>query len=207
MTIVPATRRRFLLPGASLAAVLFLTAGCGMGFSLPGTGKAQATSKHPRLVALAHVSKRSPHHLKKGHTSQHAVQKKTYSAQHRYAVKLLPILDVSTHVFDQAVSAAATSASDSSLESVCNQYGDQITILASQFDGVPHPWPWYTAAGYMHHNWIGIYHYMLGAIQDCQTSLQMGDNGQAATAISDMKTADSNIHSADNYARWLTHQP
>lgn len=212
-TPLVAKGKRFV-PAAPLAALVLLTAGCGMSFSLPGTGKAHSSHAKERLVAAVHLS---PHHragrshLSKGlrhpataHVVSHT---KSFSAQHRYAVKILPVLDASTRVFDSAVAAAATGASDSALDSTCSQYGDQISILASEFDGVPHPWPWYTQPSSMHHNFMGVYNYMLGAIQSCQTAVASGDNSTAASAISDMKTADDDMHNADNYTRWLTHQP
>jgi hypothetical protein len=136
-----------------------------------------------------------------------AAPKNHYSARHAYAVKTLPVLDRSVALFDQTVSAVSAVHDLSSIGGVCNTYGTNVNIMSGYFDNVPHPYRWYTPVGSLHHSVMGVYHLMEGALQACQTASDAGDNDTAATAISDMASADRQMHDTDNYVRWLSHQP
>jgi hypothetical protein len=158
--------------------------------------------------SAAKIVKSAQQTSSQGHTRQVAVAPAVhYSQQHRYAVQILPTLDRSVTELDRAIRAVASGSDLSTLGDTCSNYGDQINILASAFDGIPHPWPWYKPLGYLHHNTMNEYDYMLGALQACQTASSIGDSSGAGTAISDMSTADARLHGTDNYVRWLTHQP
>jgi len=115
------------------------------------------------------------------------------------------ILDSTTPVFDQAAS-QGSSTEGPGLGDACNQYGDQISILESEFEGVPHPYAWYSKAGWMHHSFAGVYHEMLGALQECQTAVSNQDDGALASAVSVMAAADGEMRQDDSYAHWLSKQ-
>ena len=158
--------------------------------------------------SAAKIVKSAQHATSQGHSRQVAVAPtRHYSQQHRYAVQILPVLDRSVAELDRAVREVGSGSDLSTLGDMCSSYGDQINILASGFDGIPHPWPWYKPLGYLHHNTMNEYDYMLGALQACQTASSIGDSSGAGTAIADMNTADARLHGTDNYVRWLTHQP
>lgn len=183
-----------------VAALVILVSGCGLSVSLPGRGSSTGSRHHARLVAIATKGQ----HQAAG--VNHPRQKR-HSALHYYAVRILPVLHASVGVFDQAVSAVAANADGANLADICNQYAQQIGILSGQFDGVPHPWLWTTPPGRTHHNVAGVYHYMMGALTACDTAVQSSDQTTEASAISDMRIADANMHAQDTYIHWLTTRP
>jgi hypothetical protein len=127
------------------------------------------------------------------------------SALHSYAVHLVPVLKRTRAAFDGAT--AATQATDlDTLDSVCGSYGTQITILSEEADGVPHPGPWYQPVSELHHNLLGLFHDMLGALQVCQTASENGDYDTVAVARADIASAAQRMHSTDDYAVWLSHK-
>lgn len=170
-----ALRPRTLIP-CVLAAAMLATAGCGS----PSAGK----PRHSTEIASAGSHK----HGKAQHTRNGPVKHARTTALQRYARSLLPYLNQSAPVFDRAAAAAASQAS------ACDSYGNQVSILESYADGVPHPAPWYKPVGTLHHTTFGVYHYMLGAIAACQTAAAGGDSGGTASAVTDMHVAAVQMH-------------
>jgi hypothetical protein len=76
-------------------------------------------------------------------------------------------------------------------------------MLMARADGVPHPYAWYSPVGTFHHRVMGTYHYMLGALEQCQTAGDTQDSAEAAGAISDVATAASQLHRVDGRAHAL----
>jgi hypothetical protein len=174
-------------------ALLLTLASAGCGSQLAKANKLAeraAATRHGRQVALTY-KKRKP----------------AATARHHYAIQILPVLDRSVGAFDGAVRAASGSPDLTSLGTVCGNQVATIQIMSSFFDGVPHPWAWYTPLGYLHHKTMDVYGYMLGALAACNTATSTDDSGSAATAVADMSTAASKMRQTDNYVRWLTHQP
>jgi hypothetical protein len=107
-------------------------------------------------------------------------------------------------VFDRAAGDAVRVSGDlTTLDATCTTYGEKITVLDSQFEGVPHPRPWYYHVGQIRHNMVGTYHNMLGAIDNCHAAVSADDSGAASSAISDMSAAATQLHQDTNYARSL----
>jgi len=115
-----------------------------------------------------------------------------------YAGHLVPVLKRSRSAFDGA--AAAVQQTDlGTLDSICGTYGNQITILADEADGVPHPGAWYQPVSRLHHSVLGLFHDMQGALQMCQTASENGDPDTAAVARNDVATAAEQLRSTDDY--------
>lgn len=112
---------------------------------------------------------------------------------------------MSARTFGRAES--ATNAADvSQLGSVCGTFNGQVDLLQQEYAGIPYSTAWYTQVGTMHH-WIeGLYHTMLGALQQCQTAASNGDYGAAATAKSDMAGVTLRMQQQDAHVRWLAHR-
>jgi hypothetical protein len=121
-----------------------------------------------------------------------------------YAVELLPVLDRTRGLFDAVARAVTGAASIDELGQICATYGPQVQVLADQVDGVPHPYPGYTAVGWYHHGLLGIYHRVQGALNLCGTAASNGDTEAASNAIGDITAGDEALRSADDYIRWLT---
>jgi hypothetical protein len=122
-----------------------------------------------------------------------------------YAANLLPVLDHTRGVFDQAARATASAGSLGALGSQCTNYGSRASILETQVEGVPHPFVWYSPAGTLHHNILGIYHQMEGGAQACQTGAANGEGDAASAGVSDMNGAMHSMRRMDDYVRWLSH--
>lgn len=116
--------------------------------------------------------------------------------QQSYALGITPILDRSIGVFDALAARAARSSLDR-MGAVCGSYANRINVLASHLDGVPHPYPWYSAVGRAHHAIIGTYHVMLGAIIECETASSNADPQGAAQAVADIASAARTLHRQD----------
>lgn len=164
------------------------------------THATHSRKKHAtRHVTRAHQRRRSG---VKSHGVHHS---KGFLAQRSYARHILPLLDMSARSFGRA-EAAVNAAGVSQLGSVCGTFNGQVDLLQQEYTGIPYSRAWYTRVGTMHH-WIeGIYHNMLGALQQCQTAASNGDYGAAATAKSDMATATAQMQQQDAHVRWLAHQ-
>ncbi len=122
----------------------------------------------------------------------------------QYAARIVPVIDRSAHVFDATVRGATSANSNfNALEQSCSYWGGRVEAIEASYEGVPHPYVWWTPAGTLHHQVSGVFHYMLGAIQNCEESVQATDSGASASAISEMSTAAGNLHSEENYARYL----
>lgn len=124
------------------------------------------------------------------------VHRPHHSALYRYVQGILPYLDPSTRVFDRAAGAASR-ARIGAMGRVCGSYAAHINVLASHLDGVPHPYPWYSPVGRLHHQIMGSYHRMQGAIIECQTASSNGDTSAAPQAVADMASAARALHRQD----------
>jgi hypothetical protein len=118
----------------------------------------------------------------------------------KYAAQLVPVLDASVRLFDQTSSGVSTSADLSQLVPLCTNDGNQIATLETRADGVPHPYAWYSPVGTFHHQVLGVYHYMLGALEQCQTAGDSQDSAEAAGSIADVATAARQLHQIDGRA-------
>lgn len=157
--------------------------------------RSRHAARHVRHSSRRHVAAKSPRvHHARGFLEQRA-----------YARHILPLLDMSVHTFNRAVS-ATSAAGFSQLGSTCGNFNQQVDLLQQQYSGIPYSRAWYTRIGTMHH-WIeGTYHTMQGALQQCQTAVSNGDYGAAATAKSDMASAAGQMQQKDAHVRWLAHR-
>jgi hypothetical protein len=125
----------------------------------------------------------------------------------QYAASIVPTLARTASAFDQAAGAASRAAGNfDALQAQCTSWGSKILALETQYEGIPHPYVWWSPAGTLHHQTSGIFHYMLGAIQNCQEAIQSSDSDGAATAVSQMATGARDMHAQVNYARYLATQ-
>jgi hypothetical protein len=92
------------------------------------------------------------------------------------------------------------------LSSTCASYTTRIEVVEYEYEGVPHPYPWWTPVGTLHHRISGIYHYSLGAMQNCLEAVAISDTGTASLALSEMSTGARDLHAMDQYARYLAAQ-
>lgn len=115
-------------------------------------------------------------------------------AERRYAVRLLPIVSRARHSFDAITRAAEHTRSLASLAQLCGRNIKNIGVQQDYVDGVPHPYAWYTRSGLLHWDILGIYHTMLGAAENCQTTAGNGDRTGADIAVSDMRHATSQLN-------------
>ena len=161
-----------------------------------------ASTTHSGHAARRPVSP-APKPTKPPSTSQIQARAMQLERKH-YAARIVPVIDRSTHIFDSAASRVASSNGDfNALQRSCSYWGGKVDSIDAAYEGVPHPYVWWTPAGTLHHRVSGIFHYMLGAIQNCQESVQATDSAQSASAISDMSTAARDLHNVENYARYL----
>jgi hypothetical protein len=121
-----------------------------------------------------------------------------------YAARIVPVMNRSTHIFDGAARGAALANGNfDTLQQSCSNWGGRVEAIEAEYEGVPHPYVWWTPAGTLHHQVSGVYHYMLGAIQNCQEAVQATDSDASSTAVSQMVTAAQNLHNQENYARFV----
>lgn len=179
-----------------------LASGCGVNVTVGpahvsfGNGS-KHRKHHVRYLAYNVRGKRAAH----THTHTHSAHRR--SAQSVYAGRIVAVLDSSAPVFDQAAS-RASSTQGPDLADLCNQYGSEINILESQFEGVPHPYAWYSRAGWLHHTNAGVFHQMLGALQQCQTAVSNDDAAAVSAVVSDVQSAATQMRQSAGYARWLS---
>lgn len=169
---------------------------------------------HVKHLARKHAARPAHHHAKHHqraaksghrHHPKPVHHTKGFLAERAYARHILPVLDMSTRTFNRAV-AATNAAGVSQLGSVCGNFNGQVDLLQQEYTGIPYSRAWYTRVGTMHH-WIeGLYHTMLGALQQCQTAASNTDYGAAATAKADMASVTSQMQQKDARVRWLAHQ-
>jgi hypothetical protein len=174
--------------------------------------KSTATSAaHPTASTVAKHPARAVHGVK---PRSHKHAKPLTAAQQRagtlskrrkvYAARIVPVMDRSSRVFDGAVHAvSAASGNFDTLQRSCSYWGGRVEAIEGEYEGVPHPYLWWTPAGTLHHQVSGIYHYMLGAIQNCQEAVQATDSSASSAAISEMATAARNLHNQENVARYF----
>jgi hypothetical protein len=164
--------------------------------------QAAASVKHVKHAS--HRSKAAAPKPTKAPTAQQLRAKALISERKHYAARIVPVMDRSTHIFDGAARrAASVNGNFNALEQSCSYWGGKVETIEAAYEGIPHPYVWWTPAGTLHHQVSGVYHYMLGAIQNCQESVQATDTGASSSAISEMATAARNLHNAENYARYL----
>ncbi|HEX6507030.1 MAG TPA: hypothetical protein VF221_05295 [Chloroflexota bacterium] len=174
------------------------------------TAKPPATNRNHTTIASAqagkHTAAKHPAVPKAKPTlTVHQIQVQTMRTDRKhYAASIVPTLDRSARMFDQAAGAAASaSANFDSLQQSCTYWGTKIDAASIQYEGIPHPYVWWSPAGTLHHQTSGIYHYMLGAIQNCQEAVQATDSDAAATAVSQMASGAHSMHNQENYTRYL----
>lgn len=161
-----------------------------------------STTKHGAHTART-VKGKSPA-VPKTPTAGEARLQALHAQRKAYAAQIVPVMDRTTHIFDGAARAVALVSSNfDTLQQSCSYWGGRVEAAAGEYEGVPHPFVWYSPAGTLHHQVSGVYHYMLGAIQNCQEAVQATDSGASATAISQMAAAAQDLHNRENYARYL----
>ncbi len=112
-----------------------------------------------------------------------------------YARHLIAVLDRSTRIFDKAsVAASRKGGNMNALDQACVYWGDKVQYDGSQSEGIPHPAKRYTLVGRFHHRMAGVYHYMIGAMTQCQTAAEGGDPNEGADAISTIAQATRMMH-------------
>lgn len=122
-----------------------------------------------------------------------AAVEKRQSQLRSYAAALLPHLRRSLPSFQCPIQYAAShSAGD--IQTYCAGVGQDITLAQADADGVPHPYNWYSAVGTLHHQVMGIYHDMVGAVVNWQTASDNGDPGSQSQAVSDMTQARDSMN-------------
>jgi hypothetical protein len=178
----------------------------------------RATRAKSTATAPAHTASTVAKHAGRGvHHSQpqsHKAPKALTASQVRaramdnqrkhYAARIVPVIDRSTHIFDAAARGVASANGNfDALQQSCSYWGGKAVSIEAQYEGVPHPYVWWTPAGTLHHQVSGVYHYMLGAIQNCQEAVQATDSDASSAAVSQMTTAAHNLHNQENYARYL----
>lgn len=124
----------------------------------------------------------------------------------QYAQQSLSVLDNSSQVFNQSVAQVAGRANLGAIGNACGADQQQVGVLSTEFNGVPHQGPWYYRVGHFHHRVMGAYHYMLGAMTACGIAASNGDPNGTAQAVSDMTSAAQLIRRLDRRAHWLAHQ-
>lgn len=165
----------------------------------------------PRAAASANRAGHASHHTKspaakptKALTTYQLQVRAMRTERKHYAARIVPVIDRSTRVFDAAARGAASANSDfNALEQSCSYWGGKVVAIEASYEGIPHPYVWWTPAGTLHHQVSGVFHYMLGAIQNCEESVQSTDAGASASALAEMATAARKLHSTENYARYL----
>lgn len=179
------SRRKLLL------LVVVILAGVGGLIYVHGAGSSSKSAAHKHHAVAAGHGK----NVYAQRSRRHAAAHPGFVHRAEFARHVLPTLYRATPVFDRAAGDAANASGDlTALQQVCSNYGTRITTLAAQVEGVPHPWAWYTAAGTWRHDLIGVYHYMLGALQQCETAASDGDGASAGSAISDIGAAAQQLH-------------
>jgi hypothetical protein len=126
--------------------------------------------------------------------------------ERQYAARLYPIVNHATLVFDRAVR-GASGGNLSAVAKSCGHYVQLVGVQLNQVDGVGHPYTWYSPAGLIHRNVLGIYHDMIGAAENCSTTAGNGDQSGTAQARSDMRNADSRLHQMAGRLYQLARQP
>jgi hypothetical protein len=112
----------------------------------------------------------------------------------RYAAKLLPVVNRALPIFDSSVGAAASASTLPNLAASCASNIQRIGIQTDYVDGLPHPYAWYSQPGHLHHRVLGIYHTMLEATVNCQTTASNGQRSASNAAVSDMAKAARKLH-------------
>jgi hypothetical protein len=170
------------------------------------TAPAHATvarvTKHP--AAVAHRAKARKRQTPKVLTPAQLQARAMANQRKRYAARIVPVMDRSTHIFDGASHGIASANGNfNALQQQCSYWGPKVQTIEAEYEGIPHPFVWWTPAGTLHHQVSGDYHYMLGAIQNCQEAIQGTDSDASAVAVSQIAAAAQNLHNRENYARYL----
>ncbi len=188
--------RRLLLAGIGVVALIF--AGVHI---VHGSSPKQAATKHPSRPRVARCISGTVGHAKRVRHScpVRAVtgQKPRLTPVERYARSILPIANHSRRYFD-SVAFSMSVASLSDLEAVCTRLGGHVNLLSSQADGVAPSGNWYDTVNQLHRKVMNIYHDMQGALVNCSTAGENGDNQGAAVAQGDINNADRRMRSIDD---------
>lgn len=151
-----------------------------------------------------HKPKPPAHRVPPTPTEAQRQQNAMIAQRKHYAARIVPTLDRSARIFDGAARGIASANGDfTSLQRACTYWGDKVQATQAQYDGIPHQFIWWTPAGALHHRVSGAYHYMQGAIQNCQEAVQATDSGVASDAVSQVQAGAGSLHSVENYARYL----
>lgn len=163
---------------------------------------ATAVTKH--RTGASHHAAASKHPTPAAPTEAQIQAREMKLQRKRYAARIVPVLDRSTRLFDGAARAVASvNGNFNKLQQTCSYWGGKVLTIDAAYEGIPHPYPWYSPTGTLHHQVSGVFHYMLGAIQNCQEAVQATDSGASSTAVSQMATAARNLHNLESYARYL----
>jgi hypothetical protein len=209
------SRSRFSdLLGSRLMILLVAVAVIIVAFLLFRASRAKSTATAPPHVTAARVTKHSPAAVHRSRTPAHKAPKPLTPAQLRaramtkqrkhYAARIVPVMDRSSRIFDGAAKGVASANGDfNALQQSCTYWGPKVQTIESEYEGIPHPFLWWTPAGTLHHQVSGDYHYMLGAIQNCEEAVQGTDSDASSVAVSQIAAAARNLHNRENYARYL----
>jgi hypothetical protein len=128
-------------------------------------------------------------------------------AERRYAVRLFPVVSRARRTFDALAHKAETTKALATLSQVCARSIKNLGVQQDYVDGIPHPFAWYTRAGLLHWDILGVYHTMLGATENCQTTASNGDRTGADLAVSDMRHATTQLNREVTHLRKLVAEP
>jgi hypothetical protein len=117
-----------------------------------------------------------------------------------YASQILPDLTADVGLFTRA-SQTARRTRLAQLVDVCTTYGNRIGFQQNQLEGIPHPYLWFTPAGRLHHRVLGVFHFMLGAINACATAGDARSSSLARKAEADMATAAGRMVRITRYVK------
>lgn len=103
-----------------------------------------------------------------------------------YEAAVLPVLSESVSTFRRATRIVTRDNDLNSLPDTCQAYREPFDALRIQFDSIPRVGPWYTRSGVLHRRAMGLYHQILGSIDECQLAADTGNRHSAAVMKRDM---------------------
>ena len=196
--------------GSTLMILLVIAIVVVAGIFIFRATRASSTAKSASRVATvtphnrAHRAAKRTIRVAPTSTSAQLAQQLAIRQRKTYAAHIVPLLDRSARVFDTAAHAAASAGGNfGSLQQLCSYWGGKVEANQQAYEGVPHPYVWWSPVGTLHHRVSGIFHYMLGAIQNCQEAVQATDSPLSDQATSQMASAAQQLHDVENYSRFL----
>lgn len=117
--------------------------------------------------------------------------------EEKYAAHLLTAVDLTVGTFNNLVRRAHNARNMGKLNNICSYAIQRAEVMQGRADGVPHPYPWYSPSGQLHHKLLGIYHQMVGAATACQTDAGNSDSANASIAVQDMASAAREMKAMD----------